>query len=135
MEKKNLDWANLGFSYIRTDYRYVAETICAVNKKWSNGIIMLWYPLLAHREAEINNMLEKITSSARAINANIEIADLCLEVAPKDAHKEMSLKEYEASEKNPPRLYGSGMLVLNAPWKVEEDVCNEIDFVKNVICK
>ncbi len=118
-----------------SDYLDVAETICAVNKKWSNGIIMLWYPLLAHRESEINNMLEKITDSARLENANIEIADLRLEVASKDAHKEMSLKEYEASEKNPPRLYGSGMLVLNAPWHLEEDVCNEIDFVKNVICK
>ncbi len=118
-----------------SDYRDVADTICAVNKKWSNGIIMLWYPLLAHRESEINNMLEKITESARAINANIEIADLRLEVASKDAHKEMSLKEYEASEKNPPRLYGSGMLVLNAPWKLEEEVLRDLDFVKNIIRK
>ena len=123
-------------SYEETsDYLDVAETICAVNKKWSNGIIMLWYPLLAHREAEINNMLEKITESARALNSNIEIADLRLEVASKDAHKEMSLKEYEASEKNPPRLYGSGMLVLNAPWKLEEEVLRDLDFVKNIIRK
>lgn len=114
-----------------SDYRDVADTICAVNKKWSNGIIMLWYPLLAHREAEINNMLEKITESARALNANIEIADLRLEVASKDAHKEMSLKEYEASEKNPPRLYGSGMLVLNAPWKLEEKVNSALEIISS----
>ena len=25
MEKKNLDWENLGFSYMTTDYRYVAD--------------------------------------------------------------------------------------------------------------
>lgn len=25
MEKKNLDWENLSFAYIRTDYRYVAN--------------------------------------------------------------------------------------------------------------
>ena len=116
-----------------SDYRDVADTICAVNKKWSNGIIMLWYPLLAHRESEINNMLEKITESARALNANIEIADLRLEVASKDAHKEMSLKEYEASEKNPPRLYGSGMLVLNAPWHLEEEVSKEMDYLKEIL--
>lgn len=114
-----------------SDYRDVADTICAVNKKWSNGIIMLWYPLLAHRESEINNMLEKITSSARVLNANIEIADLRLEVAPKDAHKEMSLKEYEASEKNLPRLYGSGMLVLNAPWKLEEEVNSALEIISS----
>ena len=116
-----------------SDYRDVADTICTVNKKWSNGIIMLWYPLLAHREAEINNMLEKITESARALNTNIEIADLRLEVASKDAHKEMSLKEYEASEKNPPRLYGSGILVLNAPWHLEEEVSKEMDLLKEIL--
>lgn len=116
-----------------SDYRDVADTICAVNKKWSNGIIMLWYPLLAHREAEINNMLEKITESARALNTNIEIADLRLEVASKDAHKEMSLKEYEASEKNPPRLYGSGMLVLNAPWHLKEEISKEIKYLEEIL--
>ena len=25
MEKKNLDWANLGFGYMKTDYRFVAN--------------------------------------------------------------------------------------------------------------
>ncbi len=121
-------------SYEETaDYLDVADTISFVNKKWSNGIIMLWYPLLAHRESEINSMLEKITSSARSQNPNIEICDLRLEVFDKNAHKEMSLKEYQASEKNPPRLYGSGMLVLNAPWKLEESVKAEILLIKEIL--
>ena len=25
MEKKNLDWANIGFSYVTTDYRYAVS--------------------------------------------------------------------------------------------------------------
>ena len=25
MEKKNIDWGNLGFGYVKTDYRYVSE--------------------------------------------------------------------------------------------------------------
>ena len=25
MEKKNIDWANIGFGYIQTDYRYVSQ--------------------------------------------------------------------------------------------------------------
>ena len=110
-------------SYEETsDYKNVSQTICAVNKKWANGIIMLWYPLLAHRESEINLMLEEILQGARSVNQNVEICDLRLEVASKDSHQEMSLSEYEKSEKNPPRLYGSGMLVINAPWKLEESV-------------
>ena len=25
LEKKNIDWANLGFGYMKTDYRFVAN--------------------------------------------------------------------------------------------------------------
>ena len=116
-----------------TDYKAAADTICAVHKKWSNGIIMLWYPLLAHRENEINSMLSQITESARYQNPNIEISDLRLQVFDKEAHKEVSLEEYRAQaadgKKNPPRLYGSGMLVLNSPWMLQEAAEQAISFI------
>ena len=120
-------------SYEETDdYAQAADTITAVHKKWSNGIIMLWYPLLAHREGEIESMLDRITEGARALNSNIEIANLQLEVFDKNEHKEVSLEDFRASEgKNPPRLYGSGMLVLNSPWKLEEECSALIDYLKN----
>ena len=118
-------------SYEETaDYVQAANTITAVHKKWSNGIIMLWYPLLAHREGEIESMLDRITEGARALNSNIEIANLQLEVFDKNEHREVSLEDFRASEgKNPPRLYGSGMLVLNAPWKLEEECTALIDYL------
>ncbi|WP_051537983.1 23S rRNA (adenine(2030)-N(6))-methyltransferase RlmJ [Treponema sp. C6A8] len=116
-----------------SDYTDCAKTITAVNKKWTNGIIMLWYPLLSHREQEINQMLNDIQSSARSVNPNTEICDLRLEVAAKDSHQEMSLKEYQQSEKNPPRLYGSGMLVLNAPWHLKEDMEKIISVIENLL--
>ncbi len=115
-----------------SDYQMAADTICAVHKKWSNGIIMLWYPLLAHRESEIEAMVNQINNEARAQNANIEIADLRLEVFDKNEHKEVSLEEFRASQgKNPPRLYGSGMLVLNAPWMLKENTLETIAYIKN----
>ena len=119
-------------SYEETDdYVQAADTITAVHKKWSNGIIMLWYPLLAHREGEIESMLDRITEGARALNSNIEIANLQLEVFDKNEHREVSLEDFRASEgKNPPRLYGSGMLVLNSPWKLEEETNAVIEYVK-----
>ena len=121
-----------------SDYIKAADTICTVHKKWTNGIIILWYPLLAHREGEIETMLDRITEGARSINQNIEIADLRLEVFDKEAHKEVSLEEYRAStasgeNKNPPRLYGSGMLVLNTPWKLAEETEEAIKYIKSVI--
>lgn len=118
-----------------SDYSDAADTICQVHKKWSNGIIMLWYPLLAHREAEIENMVERISESARVLNANIEISDLRLEVFDKNAHVETSLEEVLSDEgkKNPPRLYGSGMLVLNSPWHLQETAEAAISYLKSVI--
>ena len=114
------------------DYTMAADTICAVHKKWSNGIIMLWYPLLAHRESEIGGMINQITNQARSQNPNIEIADLQLQVFDKNEHKEVSLEEFRASEgKNPPRLYGSGMLVLNSPWMLKENTLETIAYIKN----
>lgn len=115
-----------------SDYTMAADTICAVHKKWSNGIIMLWYPLLAHRESEIEGMINQITNQARSQNPNIEIADLQLQVFDKNEHKEVSLEEFRASEgKNPPRLYGSGMLILNAPWMLKENTLETIAYIKN----
>ena len=114
------------------DYTMAADTICAVHKKWSNGIIMLWYPLLAHRQSEIEGMINQITNQARSQNPNIEIADLQLQVFDKNEHKEVSLEEFRASEgKNPPRLYGSGMLVLNSPWMLKENTLETIAYIKN----
>ena len=121
-----------------SDYEKAADTILAVHRKWSNGIILLWYPLLSHREGEIERMLDRITEGARAVNQNIETADLRLEVFDKAEHKEVSLEEYRAAQasgegKNQPRLYGSGMLVLNTPWKLAEEVQSAIDYIKNEI--
>ena len=36
MEKKNIDWGNLGFGYIQTDYRYVSNY---KNGEWDEGVI------------------------------------------------------------------------------------------------
>ncbi len=123
-------------SYEETsDYERAADTILAVHKKWSNGIILLWYPLLSHREGEIESMLDRITEGARAVNQNIETADLRLEVFDKAEHREVTLEEYRSAqasgEKNPPRLYGSGMLILNTPWKLAEEVQSAIDYIKS----
>ena len=103
-----------------SDYTDAAQTICEINKKWSNGIIILWYPLLVHRESEIKVMLQTITDSAKKVNNNVEIANLQLCV-------------YSKEEKDLPRLYGSGMLAINAPWKLEETGQKVIDYVRSVI--
>jgi len=36
MEKKNIDWGNLGFGYVQTDYRYVSNY---KNGAWDEGVL------------------------------------------------------------------------------------------------
>jgi len=105
------------------DYTDVSDTVIAVNKKWSNGIIMVWYPLLSHRKYEIQNMIDSIINGAKAVNQNTEIVNLQLCVNSEDSHEETDLQTVlnDESKKNPPRLYGSGMLVINAPWHLAEE--------------
>lgn len=108
-------------SYEETqDYLDAAKYITEINKKWSNGIILLWYPLLAHRESEIKVMIESIIDNARKVNPNVEYCNLQLCVYPKE-------------EKDLPRLYGSGMLVINSPWMLKETGEKIIDFTRSVI--
>lgn len=108
----------------KEDYTNAAKTILSVNKKWSNGIILLWYPLLNHRTDEIETMLSDIVEGCKLNNNGIEISNFQLIVNDKNAHKEMELNQFleqkDLNIKNPPRLYGSGMLVINSPWKLKE---------------
>jgi 23S rRNA (adenine2030-N6)-methyltransferase len=116
------------------DYSRAADTICLVNKKWSNAVIMLWYPLLAHRNNEIEQMLETIKQSVLNVNHNTQISNLQLVVNTKDSHKEVSLKD-NAFVNDAPRLYGSGMLVINSPYMLEENALKSIEFLTNVFWK
>ena len=132
------------------DYETVKKTVIAVHKKWSAGIIMVWYPLLAHRAAEIENMIESTIAAAKIQNANTNIlrAEFCVDTA--QSHTEMTLKENaaakaaaagmsnalglatEPSTSNAPRLYGSGILVINAPWKLDQELDAALKYLSRV---
>ncbi len=122
-------------SYEETqDYIDAAKTIISVNKKWSNAIILLWYPLLAHRQNDIDNMINSIKENVLKNSPNTDIVDLQLCVNTKESHKEMSLQENQLN-KNPPRLYGSGMLVINSPWMLKEKSEELIDYLTKLFWK
>lgn len=125
------------------DYDAVAKTVIAVHKKWSAGIIMVWYPLLAHRATEIEKMIESICAAAKIQNANTNIlrADFCVDTA--QSHTEMPLKENAAAKaaalssktglsSAAPRLYGSGILVINAPWKLDQELDEALKYLSRV---
>ena len=122
-------------SYEETeDYENAAAVICAVHKKWTNGIIMLWYPLVAHRQKEIEHMKQTIKDYVLSVNVNTQIDAFEFCVNTPDAHKEVSLQEVleDTDKKNPPRLYGSGMLVINTPWNLVQEAQGVVDFLSSI---
>ena len=116
----------------KEDYDIAAKTISLINKKWSNGIILLWYPLLKYREVEINEMINFICQNVKEINQNTEIVNLQLCIADKDSHTEVELAE-NAEVNKIPRLYGSGMLVINAPYLLKENTEPVIKYLESIL--
>ena len=62
-------------------------------------------------------MIDTICDSVRKLNENTEINNI-------------QLKVYDKNAENLPRLYGSGMLVINAPWQLKEQSDAVIDYVQ-----
>ena len=118
------------------EYEAVTKTVVAVHKKWSAGVIMIWYPLLAHRSEEIERMVASIFAAAKNQNANTNIlrAEFCVDTP--QSHTEMSLEENAAAKaatpSQAPRLYGSGILVVNAPWKLDEELDAALKYLSRV---
>ena len=116
----------------KEDYEIAAKTISFINKKWSNGIILLWYPLLKYRQDDINLMIQSICNNVKENNQNTEIVNLQLCIADKDSHTEVELAE-NAEVNKIPRLYGSGMLVINAPYLLKESTEPVIKYLESIL--
>jgi len=116
----------------KEDYEIAAKTISFINKKWSNGIILLWYPLLKYRQDDINLMIQSICNNVKENNQNTEIFNLQLCIADKDSHTEVELAE-NAEVNKIPRLYGSGMLVINAPYLLQENTEPVIKYLESIL--
>ncbi len=114
-----------------SEFDDILETIQNVHKKWCSGIIILWYPLLSLKEAQTEKMLSSIISAVKKQNENTNMIDLRLCVNNKDAHKETELSDKMIE--NPPRLYGSGMFVINPPWKLDESAKTDLETIVSII--
>lgn len=92
----------------KSDFAKCAATIKKLHKKWPVGIIALWYPLVSHRSIEISEMKEIIASAVDS--AEPKILDVQLEVKKSDEMTGLA------------SLYGSGMYILNFPYRLDEQL-------------
>ena len=115
----------------KQDYTDAAKTLCDVHKKWPAATLALWYPLLSYRNDIIQGMKDTISQFVLGMNAHTEILDVPFCVDTEDSHIETTLDKSIGSAK--PRLYGSGMFVINPPWKLEEKLRRVLPFVAKAL--
>ena len=82
---------------IDKDYSDVEEAVKAAARSWHNSAIAVWYPLVERRHEKTVHLKEACLST----NQEVLCAELCVS-KPESEHG----------------LYGSGMLIVNPPWKL-----------------
>ena len=101
-----------------SDYTNAFNSLCIVHKRWNVGILCLWYPLLKHRKSEISILKSALRELASENKSNFVLAELLVE-----------------SEEKETGLYGSGMAIINAPWKIKEELENILPFLAQTLCE
>ena len=103
-----------------SDYKNVTNTLKIVRKKWNTAIIALWYPLLARRKNETAQMLSELEDFAK------------LGTMPCESFRcELIVRnQSEMTEESKAHLYGSGMLVINPPWQLKEEMQEAVTFLR-----
>jgi 23S rRNA (adenine2030-N6)-methyltransferase len=79
------------------EFEQVARALRAAHPRWRNGLYLVWYPIKARRP------VEKLHEAVRALGAEALAVELL--TLPEDV---------------PQRLNGSGVILINPPWKLEK---------------
>ena len=82
------------------DFPRLADALAAAYRKWATGIYALWYPIKGRREPDALAKRLRRLGLARALRAEILVAPLT----------------------DPGRLNGAGMMVVNPPWTLENEL-------------
>lgn len=82
------------------EFKIIAEAMAAAMKRWATGVYAIWYPIKGMREVE---------SFARKIA-----------VLPAGRILRFEISRYTVQRID--RLNGCGMIIVNPPWKLDEDL-------------
>lgn len=120
-----------------SDYTEPASALAQAARKWQTAIIALWYPLLSHRQQQLDNLLCRLAEGvglACLHNGDRRTLTAELHVAPPRTFPSSAPKgEPGAGQKKASRLYGSGMMVLNAPYLLEEQLQEALPYLAKAL--
>jgi 23S rRNA (adenine2030-N6)-methyltransferase len=92
---------------VRAEYDRIARLLPALHRKWSVGVLMLWYPILPDR---------RHAPMVKALRSAI----------PEVMLSEVAFPPARAGH----GLHGSGLAVINPPWGLEEDAARIADWFR-----
>lgn len=106
-EKRGLIFIDPSFE-VKKEYHHLFETVTKCCERFANGIYAIWYPLL--REQYHIPFLKKFK---------------------KEGFNNLLVFEWEPYQKmaDAPGLLGSGMLIINAPWQIDQTLKSTFDWL------
>lgn len=96
------------------EYRSIPQVLMMAQKRFAGGVFALWYPLLGTLQAQ---------QLPGRIAKNSKTPVLCVELWVEPADR-------------PSRglgMYGSGVLVLNPPWRLEEQLAQGLEWLTQIL--
>jgi 23S rRNA (adenine2030-N6)-methyltransferase len=83
-----------------SDFPRLTSGLAAAHRKWATGIYALWYPIKGRRDPDALAKKVRRLAVAKALRAEIVVAPLS----------------------DPSRLNGAGMVVVDPPWTLENEL-------------
>ncbi len=96
---------------LKTDYDATVDMLANAYRRWATGTYLVWYPVLAR--SAVNRL-------QRAVAARDVRKTLCVELLLQD-------------ENGPPGLKGSGLLVVNPPYQLEEALATVLPWLRDAL--
>ena len=107
------------------DYTRVRDAVEGVITKWNTAVIAVWYPLLVRRKNETAQLLSSLEDYAK------------MQTVPREALRiQAAVRSAEAmTEEAGSHLYGSGMFIVNPPWKLKEEMEEVVSYLEKNLRK
>ncbi|MEM0912533.1 MAG: 23S rRNA (adenine(2030)-N(6))-methyltransferase RlmJ [Pseudomonadota bacterium] len=102
------------------EYSQVVESITSAYSVWPTGIYLLWYPLLSPQR--LNRKTQQKEENQKAHLTSHMLATLGQRIA----HSILDVRMADADKDQCSGMYGSGVCIINPPWKVDELIASAL---------
>jgi 23S rRNA (adenine2030-N6)-methyltransferase len=100
---------------VASEYQQVLDTVISAYKKWNSAIYSIWYPLISDRKTSSTSFDSSDSKKGKS--------EAMLEGFAQQSFKNMLKVELCVTSNNEAGgMYGSGMLIINAPWQLDKQL-------------